>query len=159
MPLGDPKRAQANQIRKVAAFCDDAIHTAVVTGASAGHRRFADSRNTPCRPVWAQLPGSHERADSARFLLRPGGNSERDRLSDWTLVQVNPNSGQAISRAPRTHALAQISVEQLKLAGSTNFPPLRSEKAFPRDNARHGDRMNKCGGDAPMQALGLVEYS
>ena len=30
------KRAQANQIRKVAAFCDDAIHTAVVTGASAG---------------------------------------------------------------------------------------------------------------------------
>ena len=43
--------------------------------------------------------------------------------------------------------------------GSTNFPPLRSERAFPRDNARHGDRMNKCGGDAPKQALGLVEYS
>ena len=99
--------ARSRQIRKVAAFCDDAIHTAVVAGASAGRRRFADSRNTPCRPVWAQLPGSHERADSARFLLRPGGNSERDRLSDWTLVQVNPNSGQAISRAPRTHALAR----------------------------------------------------
>jgi hypothetical protein len=55
--------------------------------------------------------------------------------------------------------MSKISVEQLKLAGSTNFPPLRSEKAFPRDNARHGDRMNKCGGDAPKQALGLVEYS
>ena len=81
------------RIRKVAAFCDDAIQTAVVAGASAGRRRFADSRNTPWRPVSAQLPGSHERADSARFLLRPGGNSERDRLSDWTLSPSKPEFG------------------------------------------------------------------
>jgi hypothetical protein len=31
-------------------------------------------------------------------------------------------------------------------------------QSFSRDDVRHGDRMRKCGGDSPTQALGIVKH-
>ena len=70
-------------------------------------RRFAMMPSIP-PSLLEPAPGVGDlQTAGTRHADRYGRNSERDRLSDWTLVQVNPNSGQAISRAPRTHALAR----------------------------------------------------